>query len=123
MHLLKVIILALLVVLFFSEAEAQETNPVKRQVANPITDTPNINPSSTEQGIKPVKKATSFEQEGGDGEVVVYAGTTTAEGEEGKRIITYPGNVDVKFGIYRLQADKIILNEAEDKMYAEGSVV
>ena len=124
MHLVKVIILALLVVLFFRDSNAQNTNPVERQVANPITDTPNINPISTEQDIKaPKQKKTSFEQEGGDGEVVVYAGKTTVEGEEGKRVLVYTGNVDVRFGIYRLQADKITLKEAEDKMYAEGSVV
>ena len=46
---------------------AQQTNPVERQVSNPITDTPNINPISSEQRIaapKPVKKPT-FEPEGG----------------------------------------------------------
>ncbi len=124
MQLLKVIILALLVVLFFSDANAQDTNPVERQVANPITDTPNINPISAEQDIKtPKPKKASFDQEGGDGEVVVYSERQTVEGEEGKRILIYTGNVDVKFGIYRLQADKITLNEAENKMYAEGSVV
>ena len=124
MHLLKVIILALLVVLFFRDSNAQDTNPVERQVANPITDTPNINPISTEQDIKaPKSKKTSFEKEGGDGEVVVYSERQTVEGEAGKRILVYTGNVDVKFGIYRLQADKITLNEAENKMYAVGSVV
>lgn len=124
MHLLKVIILALLVVVFFGDAHAQQTNPVERQIANPITDTPNINPISAEDDIKaPKTSKTSFEQEGGDGEVVVYSERQTAEGEEGKRVIVYTGNVDVKFGIYRLQADKITLNEAENKMYAEGSVV
>ena len=72
MHLLKVIILALLVVLFFRDAKAQVTNPVDRQVANPITDTPNINPISEQQDIKaPKPKTTGFEPEGGNGEVVV----------------------------------------------------
>ncbi|MEO7674349.1 MAG: LPS assembly protein LptD [Pyrinomonadaceae bacterium] len=124
MHVLKVIFLALLVVLVFRDANAQDTNPVERQVANPITDTPNINPISAEQDIKaPKPKKTSFDQEGGDGEVVVYSERQTVEGEEGKRILVYSGKVDVKFGIYRLQADKITLNEAENKMYAEGSVV
>ena len=62
MHLLKVIILALLVVLIFRDSNAQNTNPVERQVANPITDTPNINPISTEQDIKaPKQKKTSLE--------------------------------------------------------------
>ena len=124
MHLLKVIILALLVVLFFGDSNAQDTNPVERQVANPITDTPNINPISAEQDIKaPKQKKSSFDQEGGNGEVVVYSERQSIEGKEGSRILIYTGNVDVKFGIYRLQADKITLYETEDKMVAEGSVV
>ena len=103
---------------------AQQTNPVERQVANPITDTPNINPVSAEQNIAPPKKPkTSFEQEGGDGDVVVYSEKQTVEGEEGKRILVYTGNVDVRYGIYRLQADKVMLYEADNKMVAEGSVV
>ncbi len=118
----KIIIPIFLVFLLFLNGNAQETNPVERQVANPITDTPNINPITNEQNISAPKTA-SFEQEGGDREVVVYAVTTTVEGENGKRILIYTGNVDVKFGIYRLQADKITLYEAEDRMVAEGSVV
>ncbi|HEX2639879.1 MAG TPA: hypothetical protein VHL50_04880, partial [Pyrinomonadaceae bacterium] len=56
-----------------SAARGQQTNPVDRQVANPITDTPNINP--IDSGIKPVvpTKKPSFEPEGGDGDVVVYS--------------------------------------------------
>ena len=122
MHLLKVIILALLVVLFFRDAYAQQTNPVERQVANPITDTPNINPVSAEQDIK-APKPKKAELEGGNGELVVYSEKTTVEGEEGKRILVHIGNVDVHFGIYRLQADKITIYEAENKMDAQGSVV
>ena len=120
----KIIIPIFLVFLLFLNGNAQETNPVERQVANPITDTPNINPITTEQSISsPKPKTASFEQEGGDGDVVVYSVRQTVEGEKGKRILIYTGNVDVKFGIYRLQADKITLYEAEDKMVAEGSVV
>jgi hypothetical protein len=89
---------------------AQQTNPVERQVANPITDTPNINPISPQQDISAPKiKRGMFEQEGGDGEVVVYSDRQTVEGEDGKRILTHSGNVDVRFGIYRLQADKVQL--------------
>jgi len=103
---------------------AQQTNPVERQVANPITDTPNINPISPQQDISAPKiKRGMFEQEGGDGEVVVYSDRQTVEGEDGKRILTHSGNVDVRFGIYRLQADKVQIVEAENKMIAEGSVV
>ncbi|MDQ3491041.1 MAG: hypothetical protein M3449_08250, partial [Acidobacteriota bacterium] len=84
----KIIIPIFLVFLLFLNGNAQETNPVERQVANPITDTPNINPITNEQNISAPKTA-SFEQEGGDREVVVYAVTTTVEGENGKRILIY----------------------------------
>ncbi len=105
-------------------ALAQQTNPVDRQVSNPITDTPNINPISAEQNVTaPKPKKTSFEQEGGNGEIVVYSVKETVEGEKGKRIVVHQGNVDVHFGIYRLQADKITIYENENKMLAEGSVV
>jgi len=103
---------------------AQQTNPVDRQVSNPITDTPNINPISAQQDISaPKVKRGMLEPEGGDGEVVVYSDNQTVEGPEGKRILTHVGNVDVRFGIYRMQADKIQIIEAENKMIAEGSVV
>jgi hypothetical protein len=102
----KIIIPIFLVFLLFLNGNAQETNPVERQVANPITDTPNVNPITAERNISaPKPKAASFEQEGGDGDVVVYSVRQTVEGERGKRILIYTGNVDVKFGIYRLQAD------------------
>lgn len=104
---------------------AQQTNPVDRQVSNPITDTPNINPISNEQNIsapKP-KKKTSFEEEGGNGEVVVYSDSQTVEGEKGHRIVHHTGNVDVRYGIYRMQANKIVIYEAENKMVATGSVI
>lgn len=103
----------------------QQTNPVDRQVSNPITDTPNINPISNEQNIsapKP-KKRTMVEEEGGDGEVVVYSDSQTAEGEKGRRIVTHTGNVDVRYGIYRMQANKIVIYEAENKIVAAGSVI
>jgi LPS-assembly protein len=124
MHLPKVIIAALLAGLFFGDAAAQDPNPVERQVANPITDTPNINPVSPEQSIKPPKtKRTEDDAAVEAGNVVVYSEKQTVEGQEGSRILTYTGNVDARFGKYRMQADKITLYEAEEKMVAEGSVV
>jgi LPS-assembly protein len=102
----------------------QQTNPVERQVANPITDTPNINPVSTQESIAPPKpRKSGIEPEGGDGDLVVYSDHQTVEGEEGKRILTHIGNVDVRYGIYRMQADKITIYEAENKLDAEGSVI
>ncbi|MBP6002952.1 MAG: LPS-assembly protein LptD [Pyrinomonadaceae bacterium] len=125
MRFSKPLIAILFVICATATGLAQQTNPVDRQVSNPITDTPNINPISAEQSVvapKPKKKA-SFEQEGGDNEVVVYSDRQTVEGEKGKRIVIHQGNVDVRYGIYRMQADKITIYEAESKMDAEGSVI
>ena len=115
----------LLLIVLASMTFAQQTNPVDRQVSNPITDTPNINPISNEQNIsapKP-KKQTSFEEEGGNGEVVVYSDSQTVEGEKGHRIVRHTGNVDVRYGIYRMQANKIVIYEADNKIVATGSVI
>jgi len=118
------IILTAAIVLIVLPVAAQQTNPVERQVANPITDTPDINPVANQQEVAPAaKKKASFEQEGGNGELVVYSERQTVEGEEGSRVIVHTGNVDVHYGIYRLQADKITIYEATNIMDAEGSVV
>ncbi len=106
-------------------ASAQDTNPVDKQVANPMTDKTNANPVAPEQTEKTPKKQTdnNFKQEGGGDELVVYSERETIAGEEGKRVIVRSGNVDVRYGTYRLQADKITIYEAEGRMVAEGSVV
>src|SRR5829696_4377476 len=117
MRLLSPIILTLAVLVLCVQGFAQQTNPVERQVANPITDTPNINPVSPQQSISaPNKRGSSFDHEGGEGEIVVYSKRQTVEGEEGKRVLTYIGDVDARYGAYRMQADKITLYEAEDKL-------
>ncbi len=125
MRFTKLITPILLAVVLSSVGFSQQTNPVERQVANPITDTPNINPISPERNIaapKPKKKP-SLEPEGGDGEVVVYSDRQSVSGEGGKRIVTHEGNVDVRYGIYRLQAEKVVIYQAENKMEATGSVI
>lgn len=127
MQLHQIVKIFPLICLIFAAAvvKAQQTNPVDRQVSNPITDTPNVNPISQEQDIKAPKnkRQTGFKREGGDGELVVYSDKQTGEGEEGKRILTHSGNVDARYGIYRLQADKITVYEAENRMVAEGNVI
>lgn len=124
MHLRKVIIVALLAGCLAGDAVAQDPNPVERQVANPITDTPNINPVSPEQSIKAPKTKRGDDDEAvSAGNVVVYSEKQSVEGQEGSRILIYSGNVDARYGKYRMQADKITLYEAENKMVAEGSVV
>ena len=123
--LLKVLFLSLFLWAFCAVISAQQTNPVEREVANPITDKPSANPIATEQEVKPLKKrdSTGYLQEGGDGDVVVYSNSQTAVGKEGSRVVTHTGNVDVRYGIYRLQADKVTIYEATNKLVAEGSVV
>lgn len=106
-----------------SVIRAQQTNPVDRKVANPITDTPNVDPVSAENSIAAPKRKSDAKPEGGDDEIVVYSEKNTVEGEAGKRVVTHTGNVDVRYGIYRLQADKVVIYEADGRMTAEGSVV
>ena len=113
----------MLVFLCAVSAFGQHTNPVDRRVANPITDTPNINPVTQEQIAAPGTRKPTVPPEGGDGEVVVYSDSQTVEGGQGSRVVVHSGNVDVRYGIYRMQADKITIVEAENKMIAEGSVV
>lgn len=117
-------ILVCLIAALAGTAAAQQTNPVERQVSNPITDTPNVNPISAEKSIAAPKAVKpSFQPEGGDGEVVIYSDKQTVEGEKGKRIVRHSGNVDLHYGIYRLQANEIAVYEAENKVVASGSVV
>jgi LPS-assembly protein len=124
MRFIRAVPLMILSVAFALSASGQQTNPVERQISNPISDTPNINPVSAEQTFltKP-KPRTSFQPEGGDGEVVVYSDSQIVEEKEGKRIVRHIGNVDVRYGIYRLQADEIFVDQASGNIVASGSVV
>lgn len=114
-----------IVLLFAFTTQAQQTNPVDKQVSNPLNDTPNVNPVAPEQDIKAPKRKLPIDGgiPAGDDEVSVDYGKVSAEGEDGKRVSVYSENVDVHYGIYRLQADKITFYEAEGRMVAEGSVV
>ncbi len=124
MSLYKLFSLFCLLLMLLVSGNAQQTNPVERQVANPITDTPNVNPISAEQDISaPQSRVRSFEPEGGDGELVVYSDAQTVAGEAGSRVLTHTGNVDVRYGIYRMQADRIVITESDNRIQAEGSVV
>jgi len=106
-------------------SEAQQTNPVEREVANPLTDTPEVNPVAPDRQIrpKPVRQDSGYVPEGGGDELVVYSEKQEVRGEDGKRIITHEGNVDVRYGIYRMQADRIVIYEETSTVTAEGSVV
>jgi LPS-assembly protein len=104
-------------------AAGQTTNPVERQVSNPITDTPNVNPIAPEQEVKPLKNKKNGTIEGGDGELVVSSNDTLKEGKEGNQIVTHLGAVDARYGIYRIQADKITVYEGQNRLVAEGNVI
>ncbi|MDQ3652884.1 MAG: LPS assembly protein LptD [Acidobacteriota bacterium] len=105
-------------------ARAQQTNPVDRKVTNPITDTPNVNPLQQEQPIGPRRPQTGAGATASSNEELsVNAGTQVVSGTDQARIITYEGNVDARVGIFRLQADKVTVYEADNKVIAEGSVV
>jgi LPS-assembly protein len=124
MRFIRPISTLLLAALASVSVGAQQTNPVERQVTNPITDTPNVNPVSADQRIgTPVVKKPAVAPEGGDGELVVYSERTVSEGATGSRVIRHTGNVDARYGVYRLQADEVIIYEAENKLVARGSVV
>jgi LPS-assembly protein len=114
--------LALLLVLLFSaRAEAQQPNPVDRKVENPITDTPNVNPLQQDQPIRPV----TTQQQGAQAtdRLDVSCNRETVSGTKENLVTICEGNVDARIGTYRLQADKVTVYDATNKVVAEGNVV
>jgi LPS-assembly protein len=102
---------------------AQQTNPVDRQVSNPITDTPNVNPLVQEQPVRPKLPAEKKEGAQSTEELTVNAGKQTVSGPKDALVFVYEGNVDARIGTFRLQADKVTVYEATNRVIAEGSVV
>jgi len=103
---------------------AQQTNPVDRKVTNPMTDTPNVNPLNTDQPVRHGRPTTQGGVQGAPtDEITVDATKQTVSGPPEARVAVYEGNVDVRIGTYRLQADKVTVYEAQNKVAAEGSVV
>jgi LPS-assembly protein len=102
---------------------AQQTNPVDRKVANPLTDTPNVNPLNTDQPVQRRPPAQRGVPGVGTDQITVESTRQSASGPENARVVVYEGNVDVRIGTYRLQADKVTVYEAENRVVAEGSVV
>src|ERR1051326_1128904 len=123
--MIRVALVTLLVVVACACAFAQQTNPVDRKVANPMTDTPNVNPLNNDQPVQQQRKPPA--QNGVTGtatdELSVESTRQSVSGPENARIFHYEGNVDARIGTYRLQADKITVYEAENRIVAEGSVV
>src|ERR1044071_6636397 len=102
---------------------AQQTNPVDRKVANPMTDTPNVNPLNTDQPVQRRPATQGSVQGTTTDQLTVEATKQSGSGPENARIVLYEGNVDARIGTYRLQADKVTVYEAENKVVAEGNVV
>ncbi|MDT7602478.1 MAG: LPS-assembly protein [Acidobacteriota bacterium] len=94
-----------------------------RKVENPITDTPNVNPLQQDQPIRPRKRSVAGMPGVAGEEVDIHAEKETVSGEKGAHVFIDEGNVDVRVGIYRLQADKVTYYEATRKLIAEGNVV
>jgi LPS transport system D/LptA/(LptD N-terminal domain) LPS transport protein len=104
----------------------QQTNPVDRKVENPITDTPSVNPLNEERPVvRPRRRLTGPLGTGEQGAdtIEVNAERNEVTGPKEARVIVYQGNVDIRAGIYRLQADKVTDYEAKNLVVAEGNVV
>jgi LPS-assembly protein len=122
-QLVRFAVLLALLSLASPAVTAQQTNPVDRQVTNPMTDTPNVNPITQDQPVRPRRPAAQGETGEATDLLKVDAGTQTVSGEKDARVFIYEGNVDARIGTYRLQADKVTVYEATNKVTAEGNVV
>jgi len=117
-------LLALITALFACQfVFAQQTNPVDRKVANPMTDTPNVNPLNTDQPVQRPRRTQGGVQGVATDELKVAAAKESGSGPENARVVVYEGNVDIRIGTYRLQADKVTVYDAENRVVAEGNVV
>src|SRR5688572_27833143 len=95
---------------------AQQTNPVDRKVANPMTDTPTVNPLHTDQPVPRRPAAQNGITATPTDDITVTSNKQSAAGPEDARIAHYEGNVDIRIGTYRLQADKVTVYEAENRV-------
>lgn len=111
------------IILFPQIILGQQTNPVDRKVTNPITDTPNVNPLSQDRPVGQRTPPVTGGTAGTSDELKIEAGTQSVSGPRDGRVFVYEGNVDARIGTYRLQADKLTVFEATNKVIAEGSVV
>ena len=118
----RVLFICSCLLLFIAAARAQQTNPVDRKVENPITDTPNVNPLQQDQPIRPT---VTTQQQGAQSteSLTVICNRESISGPTENRVSICEGNVDARIGTYRLQADKVTVYDATNKVVAEGNVV
>jgi len=98
-----------------------QTNPVERKVQNPLTDIPNVNPLEQDQPIRPQAQPAPPGQS--SDELVVNCNKETRTGPRDAGVSVCEGNVDARIGTYRLQADKVTVYDATNKVIADGNVV
>ena len=120
---MRFVLANLILVLACQFAFAQQTNPVDRKVTNPLTDTPNVNPLTTDQPVQRRPPTQGGVQATATDQLTVDSTKQSASGPENARVFVYEGNVDARIGTYRMQADKVTVYEAENRIVAEGSVV
>ena len=120
---MRVVLANLLLLLVCQFVFAQQTNPVDRKVTNPLTDTPNVNPLTADQPVQRRPAAQTGVQGTATDQIEVTSTRQSGSGPENARVVVYEGNVDVRIGTYRLQADKVTVYDAENRVVAEGSVV
>lgn len=120
---MRFVLANLILVVACQFALAQQTNPVDRKVTNPLTDTPNVNPLTTDQPVQRRPPAQGATQATATDQLTVDSAKQSASGPENARVFVYEGNVDARIGTYRMQADKVTVYEAENRIVAEGSVV
>ncbi|PYS28531.1 MAG: hypothetical protein DMF75_18740, partial [Acidobacteria bacterium] len=99
-----------------------QQNPVERKVENPITDTPNVNPLQQDQPVRLPSSAKLPTIQPGDA-LDVSCQKETFSGPKEARVSVCEGNVDARIGTYRLQADKVTVYDATNKIVADGNVV
>lgn len=118
---LRLFLLAVAIPVLCHTALAQQPNPVDRTVTNPVTDTPNVNPITSDQST-PVRSRNPLGVQAGNDLEVAY-GKVTVTGPPKARVFVYEGDVDARIGLFRLQADKVTVYEADNRVIAEGNVV
>jgi LPS-assembly protein len=120
---IRLLLASLTIAIAVQAISAQQTNPVDRKVTNPMTDTPNVNPLNPDQSVQlPLTRPGAVPGVTTD-QLQVDATRQTISGPANARVAIYEGNVDARIGTYRLQADKLTVYEAENRVLAEGSVV
>ena len=120
-HVLSLLACLALLCAVAPSMRAQQTNPVDRKVTNPVTDTPNVNPLQQDQ---PVPQSATKKAEAQPSDVLtVNCNKETVSGPKTATISVCEGNVDARIGTYRLQADKVTVYDATNKVVADGNVV